>query len=1021
MAPRLALNFLGPAQIHLDHEPVGLERRKGLALLAYLAIEPGEHARESLSALLWPDTSQSGAFKNLRQILWEIQKKLGEGWLSTEHGKVGMNTSPAEFWLDVREFESRLAEGCMQQNIPTRISLLLEAAGLYRNHFLTGFSLKDAHPFNDWAFARSEDLRHKLATVLAKLSEAYCVTGQAAQAVPYARRLVGINVLDEEAHRLLMEVYWQAGQQTAALKQYQEVEQILRKELNLDPQPETRELYRKIRRGEAKPFPVQKPTQVTIAQHNLPHQLSTFIGREREQSEVIQLIDKKRMVTLAGAGGIGKTRLALQVGPRVVNRYPNGVWFVPLESLSDPDLLTQTVASIFDIRESGDRPLLETLVESLRVKHSLLILDNCEHLLDACANLVTGLLTSCPALRVLATSRQALGIQGEAIYTMPSLPLPEEGSGPVERLVEFEAIQLFAERASLALTSFQLSGENVRAVVDICRKVDGIPLAIELAAARVNILRVEEILAQLKHSFSLLASDAHTILPRHQTLQASMDWSWGLLAETERRFLRQLSIFAGGWTLEAAQAVCDGNVLDLTGALVKKSLLVVHQTDGGTRYGFHEIVRQYALQRLIESGEQNTLRTWHLGYFQDLAERAERELRGPGLVDWMERLNDERNNFRVALHWADKIDVEAGLYLSSNLMRYWESANLPEGRRWLENFIKKPESKDFPLARAHALKTYSWLLTWLQHFDRALTVAEESLILFRAAGDRRGEVDVLISLENMYQFKEEIETSLEIGEQALSLAQALDDRWREANALLYLGWGYKDLERRFVYWEKAIPLFREVGDHITLANLLGLLGQFKVLHGDFEAGEKHVDEALQLWQSNRRANIWDNPRVTKSLIAMMKGEYEQAETLLRDIMVSARERGNRMSYLWAQVRLGFVVLRAGNLMEARQLLAETAQNFEKDGYTIGAVFALEGLAELFTVTGKAEYAARLIGWADATREKVQDPRPNFEQAIADKLIAACASTLGAKGLREAYEAGKRMTSEEALSYALEES
>ncbi len=426
------------------------------------------------------------------------------------------------------------------------------------------------------------------------------------------------------------------------------------------------------------------------------------------------------------------------------------------------------------------------------------------------------------------------------------------------------------------------------------------------------------------------------------------------------------------------------------------------------------------MRKLIESGDKNKLNTWHLGYFLGLAERAELELRGPALVDWMERLNDERNNFRVALHWANQIDVEAGLYLSSKLMRYWESANLPEGRRWLENFIHKPESKDFPLARAHALNTYSWILTWLQQFDRAFMVAEESLALFRTAGNRQGEVDVLISLENMYQFKDEIETSLEIGKQALSLAQSLGDRWREANALLYLGWCYHDLEQRFGYWERAIPLFREVGDQITLANLLGLLGQFRVLHGDFELGEKCVDEALRLWQANKRANIWDNPRVTKSLIAMMRGEYEQAETLLREVMISAQERGNRMSYLWAQLRLGHVLLRSGNLTEAHQLLTEAAQKFGKDGYTIGAVFALEGMAELFVAVGKPEYAARLIGWADLMREKIQDPRPDIEQANVDKIIAACLAKLGEAAFSDAYDEGRKMSLEEAIAFALEE-
>jgi len=387
----------------------------------------------------------------------------------------------------------------------------------------------------------------------------------------------------------------------------------------------------------------------------------------------------------------------------------------------------------------------------------------------------------------------------------------------------------------------------------------------------------------------------------------------------------------------------------------------------------------------------------------------------------MERLNDERNNFRVALNWADQIDVEVGLYLSSRLMRYWESANLPEGRRWLENFIHKPESKDFPLARAHALNTYGWLLTWLQQFEQAKVVAEEGLALFRAAGDRQGEVDVLICLENMYQFRDEVETAIEIGNRALGLAQSLGDRWRQANAFLYLGWCYNELAQRFLYWDKAIYLFREVGDQITLANLLGLLGQFRVLHGDFELGEKCVDEALRLWEANRRANIWDNPRVTKSLIASMKGDYEQAETLLRDVMTSAQERGNRMSYLWAEVRLGHLLLRSGNLTEAHQTLVGTAQNFGKDGYSIGVIFALEGMAELFVAVGKPDYAARLIGWTDLMREKIRDTRPEIEQAYVDKVIAACLVKMGEMAFSDVYDEGSKMTLSEALVFALEKS
>ena len=1019
MSVRLALHFLGSPQIQLDGKSITLERRKGTALLAYLAVEHGRHARASLSALLWPDLDQSRAYKNLRQTLWDIQQSMEQGWITADRESIGFSDD-ADIQLDVSKFESCLDEARRQSDISLRAALLADSVKLYRNHFLTGFSLKDAHPFNDWAFAKSEELRHQLARALVMLSDDLCTLSQAEQAIPYARRLITLDPLDESSHRQLMQVYMQAGQHSAALKQYQACEQLLRKELGVDPQPETRELYKKIRKRDIKPAQVQKRAESTPPSHNLPLQLSSFIGREKEQKAIAKLIAANRLVTLIGTGGIGKTSLALQVGHKLLPEYADGVWFVALDSLSDPALVPQTVAAVFDIRERSDKPILELLTHSLSTKNALLILDNSEHLLDACAQLITALLQACPGLKILATSREPLAMAGEATYRIPSLSIPEKRQASLEKLSEYEAVRMFAERAALVQSAFQLTKENIEAVSAICRKVDGIPLAIELAAARVNILQVDEILHQLEESFHLLANQSRTTSPRHQTLQASMDWSWGLLDETERVFLRQLSIFAGGWTLDAAQAVCDGNVLELTSALVKKSLIVVQQTRHGTRYRFHEIVRQYASQKLMESGDKNRLHTWHLGYFLSLAEQAELGLRGSSLVDWMERLNEERNNIRIALHWADQIDVEAGLYLSSRLMQYWESANLPEGKRWLENFIHKPESKDFPLARAHALSTYSWLLTWLQQFEEAYPVAEESLALFRAAGDRQGEVDVLVSLENMFQFKDDIATALEIGKQAVALAESLGDRWRLANAFLYLGWNYHDLPQRFVYWEKAIALYREVGDQLTLANLLGLHGQFLVLHGDFELGEQCVEEALRLWEANRRASVWDSPRITQSLIASMKGDYEQAEAVLREVMVYAQERGNWMSQLWVQLRLGHVLLRAGELTEARQILTETAKNFAKDDYTIAAVFALEGLAELFSVVGKPEYAARLIGCADLIREKIQDPRPDYEQANVDKVIAACLAKMGEAAFDDAYEEGQKMTLEEAVEFARKE-
>ena len=309
---------------------------------------------------------------------------------------------------------------------------------------------------------------------------------------------------------------------------------------------------------------------------NLPSLFTSFIGREKEQREVIHLLKKNRLVTLAGAGGIGKTRLAIQVGHQLRPDYDHGVWFVPLDSISDPVRVPLTVASVFGIREVVDREVIETLKNDLRLKTALLILDNCEHLLDACAQLANTLLRHCPNLRILTTSREILKMEGEAMYHLPSLSTPEGGDS-LQTISEYESIQLFVERAALALSTFQLTKENAQAIANICRRVDGIPLAIELIVARVNILKVEEISKQLQNSFAILANNNRTTLSRHQTLRASIDWSWSLLTDSEQMFLRQLSVFAGGWTFESAQAVCDGDALNLINSLAQKSLIIVEQ------------------------------------------------------------------------------------------------------------------------------------------------------------------------------------------------------------------------------------------------------------------------------------------------------------------------------------------------------------------------------------------------------------------------------------------------------------
>jgi len=901
---------------------------------------------------------------------------------------------------------------------------LSDAVKLYRNHFLTGFSLKDAPDFNEWAFAKSEDLRHKLSNALTKLSEDYCALGQADQAIPYARRLITLDPLNESSHRLLMNVYIQAGQHSAALKQYQACEQLLRKELGVDPQPETRELYKKIRKRDIKPIKGERQKETHAPQHNIPLQLSSFIGREKEQKTIAKLIAGNRLVTLIGTGGIGKTRLSLKVGEGMLDKFEHGVWFVELASLNDPSLVPQAAATVFGIIDRSETTSLEKLVDLLRAKTSLLILDNCEHLLVACAQLADTLLKNCPNLKILATSREGLGIPGEALYRVPSLSIPKVEKN-IEQLAESESIRLFTDRARLSASDFCLRMENIPTIAQICRRLDGIPLAIELAAARVNILSEEQIAARLNESFSLLTSNSRTKLARQQTLQASIDWSWNLLSDSERVLLRRLSAFAGGWTLEAAESVCGDEgieseqVLDLMTQLMMKSLVVAERESGRERrYRLLEMIRQYAREKLVESGEEEKIRDCHLKYFLQLSETFEIEAIGPRQDEWFIRAINERDNVRAALHWANRTNLEVGLYISARLLRYWEISNLREGIQWLETFLNKPESKDFPLARAAALLTYGWLLTWLQRFTPARTATQESLSLFRTIGDRRGEIDSLISLANIAQFTDTIDSGTEMLHQALTLSQALGDRWRQAQSLGFLGWDRRNPQQAFKNWEKAIELYREVGDQLSMANLLGLLSLFKVLNGDIEIGEKYLNEAMPLWESNSWTNMWEHIKTSQSLILLARGEFEQAYEVLQESLASAQKTGNRMSFLWQQVRLAYAALYSGNLGEAHDTFVEITKNFYRDGYTIGAVFGLEGIATLLVAIGKHEKAAQLIGWADATREQLHDNRPLIEEANIYRNMSAIIAKIGPSAFEVAYDDGRSMTSDEAIQFAL---
>ena len=429
--------------------------------------------------------------------------------------------------------------------------------------------------------------------------------------------------------------------------------------------------------------------------NNLPLELSSFVGREKELAEVRRLLESSRLLTLTGSGGCGKTRLALAAG-ELVEGFEDGVWVVDLAPLADPSLVPQAVASTLGVREQPGRLPTGTLSDYLGSKKVLLILDNCEHLVGACAELAEALLRSCPGLGVLATSREALGITGEVAWPVPALSLPDVRRLPdIESLLHYESAPLFVERAAAVRPTFALTEQNAVAVAQICYRLDGIPLAIELAAARAKVLSVEQIAERLDDCFRLLAAGGRTAMPRHRTLHATMDWSHELLPDEERALFRRLSVFAGGFSLEAAESVCAGedlerdDVLELLSHLVDKSLVVTSDRDGETRYRLLETIRQYTREKLSESGEAGQVREWHAGYYLALAEAAEPELKGERQVAWLERFERDHDNLRAAMRWLlERGESEKAARLGWALWLFWwiRGTSPRDGARWSRRY-----------------------------------------------------------------------------------------------------------------------------------------------------------------------------------------------------------------------------------------------------------------------------------------------------------------------------------------------
>jgi predicted ATPase len=572
------------------------------------------------------------------------------------------------------------------------------------------------------------------------------------------------------------------------------------------------------------------------------------------------LLSASRLVTLTGSGGAGKTRLSLQVAAEVIDDFAQGVWFVELAALTDPTLIPQTAASVLGLREEQGRPLMALLAEYLHTKTALLILDNCEHLIAGCAQFADTILHAAPRVKILASSREALDIGGEAAYRVPSLSVPDPQHTPsLETLTQYEAVKLFIDRARAVLPSFQVNNSNAPAVAQICCHLDGIPLAIELAAARVRGLQVEQIAQRLGDRFRLLTGGGRTALPRHQTLRATVDWSHSLLTDQERILFRRFSVFAGGWTIEAAEAVCadeglaSPEVLDPLLHLVDKSLILMDEQSDETRYRMLETIREYAHDRLLESGGAGEIQNQHLVFFLELSEEAERKLQGMEQTAWFKRLEADHDNIRAALKWSQTTPglEDAGLRLGSALAPFWMAHGyFREGQSWLEQALRTG-GRAPPVLRAKAL-TGAGIMAWCQSdFQRAIAFHAESLALYQALGDKCGIADSLTNLGMQALYQGNCEQARSLLHEGLKCYRELGKKPATAATLVNLGEVARhlgDLEGATARYEEGLALFRELGDTRWIAVSIHNLGLVAAERGDFVRALMLQRESLALFQ-----------------------------------------------------------------------------------------------------------------------------------------------------------------------------
>lgn len=1051
----LRLSFLGSFQTALGSTLLeGYESDKVRALLAYLAVEAARsHRRDTLAGMFWPEQKQEIALKNLRQSLYRLRNALGEPSADSEIAPYLLVTPQtvqfnpaADCSLDTAQFSALIAECRAHRHRRIEVcgschARLKQAIDLYRGDFLEGFGLLDSAGFEEWMLLEREAFHRQALDALVRLAGFAEARADYDAAAAYAWRQIELEPWREEAHRQLMRLLWRSGQRSAAVAQYESCRRVLREQLNIGPAAETEALHALILDGES-----GQSAGAAIPGHTrytLPSPTTPFVGRASELSRIAEQLESadRRLITLAGPGGSGKTRLALAAAHSHVGAFQDGVYFVPLAPLNSPHLIAGAISETISLPFAGSEDARVQLLRYLADKEMLVVLDNFEHLL-AGADLVSEIMRSAPGVSLIVTSRERLSFQSEWVLDVTGLPFPDEaessnldGSRPESSgssvntelgtlNLEYGAIALFTERARASWSDFDLTPSVMRFVARICRLVAGLPLAIELAAARVRDYSCEEIAAEIKSNLDFLSATMRDVAPAHASIRAVFEYSWRLLSEQEQEAFQRLSVFRGGWDAPAAKAVANATPTVL-GALADKSLLRRASGAQGVRYHIQEVLRQYAAERLAQDAkEQEAARLAHARHYLGLAEAAEPNLRGSEQATWLQRLEVEHANMQAAIRWTlEKGEYDLGLRLGGALWQFWlMHAHYATGRELLEAVAGRQEAVEGTPAGAKALLGAGRLA--LQQGDPTVAqgLMEKSLDIYRRLGDEAAVRALLIERGNVYRRLGSYLNGKPYWDEALRMARQAGDKGVMTSALTNLGstaLNQGDFAETRRLYEECLDLQREMDDKWGVAWTLTNLGTLAQYEGDSAKAADFYEDSLRI-----RREIGDRWGIAACLnhlgtVARDMGDYPLARSRISEALALRREIADRWAI--AESLLGYGLLEfserrfsdaGGRWGEAVQL----AYQFESRHLL---AFCLIGVSAVAAHTGNPEKAVMLGGYVSALLDSLGVTVSPTYRALYDETLAEARTRMSAEQWDRAREAGRTMSIDQAVECASE--